>query len=349
MTDSAGMAETSFGQDLTSAVLRNGDHECPGLESAKLLVHIAFHFVEARLPYLRQVLSAFRDYRLRAIEIVVDTNDEATLKALSNMDLGPAVSLSVQVHGELGHPFLLTWKHRHSFAERHREFDYYLYLEDDIRVPWSTFAPWATELPILDHHGWLRGVLRVEPDTRGRLMASDWYRPMHRPVVYEIGGRRYIRPEEPYQACWCCTADQLHRFMRSEAWSEGSHRSSHVRARVPRFTEDWFIRERASLGPIYSVPNTHRMLLPIGGTAKVLKCALVEHLPANYALDPLSRYAKIEVDSLLIGHPKQSGSLRAIVADIRRELMCRGMRVTGPHPFRTIKSWLRKNLKRRAK
>lgn len=324
-------------------------HECNcefrELESATLLVHIAFHFVEGRLRFLREVLTEFREYRLRMIEIVVDTNDEATLKALGEMDLGRSVAIKVRVHRDLKHPFLLTWQHREAFAERQQAFDYYLYLEDDIRVPWTTFAPWAMELPILDQRGWLRGVLRVEPDHKGRLMASDWYRPMRRPVVYEIDGRRYVRPEEPYQACWCCTGDQLRRFVESETWRFGAHRWSHVRSKIPRFSDDWFIRERASLGPIYAAPFMHRLLLPIGESCEVLQSAFVDHLPANYARDARSRYAKIEAKHLLRGKPVREGSVRAIWADLSRELLFLGMRVTGPHPIRAVRSWLSRVLK----
>lgn len=318
-----------------------------GLESATLLVHIAFHFVGSRVEYLRKVLLALCEYRLRSVEIVVDSNDEATLDALDGISLGPGVSLSVRLHRDLEHPFLLTWQHRSAFAERQQEFDYYLYLEDDILVPWSTFEPWARELPILDRHGWLRGVLRVEPDAHGILMASDWYRPVHQPVEYQIDGAQYIRPEEPYQACWCCTREQLQRFARSKAWFLGAHRWSHVRARIPKFSGDWFIRERASLGPIFSPAGTHRMLLPVDSNRAISSNAFVHHLPANYALNAKSRYAKIPVKQLIVGTMVRAGSIRSIAADLQREVLHWAMWLTGPHPVLSLRGWLRRTVRGR--
>ena len=345
MSESTAEIGVSARPSPSESAARDGSSEFPELESATLLVHIAFHFVEARLQYLLEVLGAFREYRLRSIEIVVDSNDEATRHALAGLDLGSAVTLSVQVHRDLTHPFLLTWQHRPAFTARQHDFDYYLYLEDDIRVPWTTFAPWATELPILERHGWLRGVLRVEPDHQGQLMASDWYRPMRNPVVCEVEGRRYIRPEEPYQACWCASRGQLERFLATEAWCRGAHHWSHVRARIPRFDGDWFIRERASLGPIHSPVGSHRTLVPINAAGSVSPVAFVHHLPANYALNPASRYAKIPTEHLLCGDPTLAGSIRAMVANLQRELTHWAMRLTGPHPIRSVRAMLRRLVK----
>jgi hypothetical protein len=248
-----------------------------------LLVHIAFHFVAERWQYLQRVLAGLAEYEIDRLVVIVDSNTPEVGARIAALSLPAHCTVQVAVHPRLAHPFDLTWAHRQHMASEIAAFDYFMYLEDDILVPWATFAAWLRREQAVAAAGYIHGFLRVEFDAAGNPRATDWRRAAQRPARIEIEGVRYIRPTWFYQACWVYSRLTLQRFVRSGAWTRGVHPWSSVMREHRRADLGNLTREYSAFGMACATPGRPRVLLPVNDDAQVRSDCWVYHLPNNYA------------------------------------------------------------------
>jgi len=275
-------ADQSFVHSHTAggeALTRGPEHR----RALSLLVHIAFHYVPHRWQYLERVLSGLTEFELERLVVVIDSNTNDVRRHLASLALPKHVTVRVDVHTELAHPFDLTWAHRKHMASVLDSFDYFMYLEDDIYVPWQTFDAWLRRAESVSGRGFIHGFLRVEFDRAGCPISSDWRSAAHRPTTIEIAGTKYIRPEWFYHACWAYSRATMQHFVRTIAWRRGFHRWS---SEIRRHRHDGnYTREFSAFGMACAAPGRPRVLLPVDDQGRVPADAWVFHLPNNYAQD----------------------------------------------------------------
>lgn len=256
-------------QDILSTLLpRSDDSESI---SGRALIHIAFHFDRGRLPYLREILLNLASYPFKSSTIVLDTNSPQTGRALQDLDC------EIEIHHfpDLPHPHLLTWACRQHFKESVNNYEYFLYLEDDILIPRQAILRWFREKEALKAHGFWPGFLRVELDRRKELVASDFKDQATSPKIVEIQGAKYLSPPFEYQACWVYDRDMLSAFLNSGLFDMPSAKAAE--------TQD--VRAIAALGMTFSSPPkgfASRHLLPLTNDCRISPEAFVFHLPSNY-------------------------------------------------------------------
>ena len=248
-----------------------------------LLVHVAFHFAAHRWQYLERVLAGLAEFEIDRLLVVIDSNTNDVSERLAALSLPSHCDVRVDVHADLSHPFDLTWAHRRHMASALESFDYFMYLEDDIFVPWQTFDEWLRRSESVSNRGFIRGFLRIESNLAGCPVASDWLRPAKRPSAIEIDGVKYIRPEWFYHACWVYSRRTMQHFVRSEAWIRGFHRWSSVARRYRHARKSRYTREFAAFGMACAAPGRPRILLPVDDSGQIPSDAWVYHLPNTYA------------------------------------------------------------------
>jgi hypothetical protein len=248
-----------------------------------LLVHVAFHFAPHRWQYLERVLAGLAEFEIDRVLVVVDCNTNDVSDRLAALLLAGHCNVRVDVHPDLSHPFDLTWAHRGHMASALESFDYFMYLEDDIYVPWQTFDAWLRRSESVCNRGFIHGFLRVEFDLAGHPVSSDWRRSAKRPPAIEIDGVKYIRPEWFYQACWVYSRRTMRRFVRSDAWTRGIHPWSSVTRGHRHSGGVNYAREFSAFGMACAAPGRPRILLPVNDSGQIPSDAWVYHLPNNYA------------------------------------------------------------------
>jgi hypothetical protein len=260
----------------------------PDFASARLLVHIAFHYSPGRERYLERVLQGIRKYHFAGLRLVVDTNVEAareiTLPAAEGMDL------HWRIHDQLKDPFELTWQHRLAMPASIDQFDYFMYMEDDMLVPFPALQRWRSDSVKLWPRGYLRAFLRTECNSAGDQVVTDQTEPARAGNYRLLSREAWYYPENPYHALWIYSREQLREFISSPAWIDGNN-------------PEWGIRERAAGGMIWAHGEPHRCLLPLDSTRRVHPDAWIRHLPNNYALDPESEYGRLSLEQLHSGNP----------------------------------------------
>lgn len=258
---------------------RRGESQRQG----SLLAHIPFHYVPQRWQYLERVLAALGEYKLERVVAVVDSNTSDVCALVEGLSLPGHIDVRVDVHENLAHPFGLTWAHRKNMARSLESFDTFMYLEDDIHVPWKTFEAWLRRQDVVGRRGYIQGFLRVESDVAGRAVSTDWRRPLRRPRVIQIGEARYVRPEAFYQACWVYARSVMQRFVATDAWVRGFHRWSSVTRGHRNLGDANYAREFSAFGMACATPGRPRVLLPVDAHGQIARDAWVWHLPNNYA------------------------------------------------------------------
>jgi len=262
----------------------------PPFASSKLIVHIAFHFVEDRVKYLETIITNLQSYEFLQIDIVIDTNSTEAMKKVSFEKTHSNTSITFRVHNDLSHPYLLTWRHRSSMSESLDDYDYFMYLEDDIYVPFEALHRWRSDSCLLYPFGYLRGFLRVEKDKNGTLVCVDQHKRAKVRNLVRVEDSLYYSPHVPYQAFWICDHQQMMHFICSPAWKDNK--------------SDWCIRERAASGMTLLLRKNHKnqkhnLLIPLDKNDKIPKEVLVYHLPNNYADNPNVLASKLGVDKLM--------------------------------------------------
>jgi hypothetical protein len=190
---------------------------------ARLLVCVAAHFSPHRLPYLDAVLRRFLLTYPAPVHVALHTNNASALAVHIDglVDLAPAVSaraVSVHAVSGLAHPYLLTWAHRRTVADAAAAgaYDVFMYVEDDIDVPYAAYVRHLENLDLLwpsaspaflrsevgSASGQEDGGVIVNPDnlnTTTRLTTS----------LVKVGGRLFARPANAYWAGWVLRADAV--------------------------------------------------------------------------------------------------------------------------------------------
>lgn len=166
----------------------------------KLLVCIAAHYAPERIKYLEQVLSALIEYKCD-VDVIIDTND-------FNFPLIDSASHKRFVHPNLAHPFHLTQMHRQHFKEQIENYDWFMYLEDDMLVPWDNFLSYTEKFEML----WpmfVPSFFRIE-ERGGEQYVSDVIQ-KHPPQYIQLGDKFYFEFPFPqnYHAFWIASKQAL--------------------------------------------------------------------------------------------------------------------------------------------
>jgi hypothetical protein len=268
-------------------ILNKVTESFPEFSTSSLLVHIAFHYNEDRFKYLFSVLEKISLYDFERIDVYIDTNSEKLLPGVALSDYPGVSSIEVSLHENLDHPFLLTWAHRANMESLKDEYDYFMYVEDDIAVSYDSLLKWREDSIFLDDYGKIRGFIRTEVNAKNELVSSDYKKPIKCKEIVFIDEKTFIAPANPYQGFWFYSKKQFDGFYGSECWVSGNC--------------DWGVRERASAGMIWkdSEPQEgHCLVIPLINQS-IPGYVYVDHLPNNYALNNKEKHGSLKISKIV--------------------------------------------------
>ena len=151
--------------------------------------------------------------------ITTDTNSAAAADMIRRF----CAPHEIRVHSDLKNPKLLAWTHRKAMKSAFADFDYFLYIEDDILLTPAGINIWLERLPSLVKHDFLPGfLLRVEENRNGELVSSDF---SHRTVVmryYSSTISHTYTPNSLIRPCGFTTEKEtMRRFISSDTFESG--------------------------------------------------------------------------------------------------------------------------------
>jgi hypothetical protein len=228
----------------------------------KILVCIAFHYVESRLIYVKQLINNYATFDAD-VDIIVDCNQDVKLDA------------KVCVHN-LEHPYHLTWMHRKHFADNIDEYDYFMYVEDDMLVTYEAFNEYICNFDKLWELGCVPSFIRVE-QYNGKKFVTD-ITSFQSVDLISVNGKFFGTLSQPYHAFWIMPKKQLKESMTND------------------FVKLDISRENAASYPMWEL---HKNPMVIIEGNQISRLCFSYHLANNYASDPNTYFGKIEVKNIL--------------------------------------------------
>ena len=128
-----------------------------------IVVHISFFYSRGRFKYLTEVIREIGSYDYET-DIYVHTNRNFSKHILGEYTNG---KLEIVVHKLPKGPFYLTWAHRDLMLSQRDQYDVFMYIEDDIRVPKAAISYWLNYKDRLLEIDLNLGFLRIEIDRDG--------------------------------------------------------------------------------------------------------------------------------------------------------------------------------------
>jgi hypothetical protein len=108
-----------------------------------LLVCISAHYNPDRTKYLEEVIYKLRSTYKVSLDIIIDT------QTFNYEHLNNSENMQVFVHQNLKHPFHLTWCHREHIKNSIDRYKNFMYIEDDMDVPFENYQNYLENFKIL--------------------------------------------------------------------------------------------------------------------------------------------------------------------------------------------------------
>jgi hypothetical protein len=183
----------------------------------KLLVSIPFHFAPERIGYFkRAALCYLQTYINYNVSLAVDTNSEQGADAilLTLNDFRDKITISI--HNSLEHPHHLTWAHRRRFVNEINNYDFFMYAEDDIHVPYESFTNYIHNFSIL-WPNYIPGFIRLVKKS-GTYRVSDFPREtvLRKWQIIRRQNKIFYPLEFPYHGFWIMPQKQLKKAINNE-------------------------------------------------------------------------------------------------------------------------------------
>lgn len=230
-----------------------------------LLACISHHSAPGRIEYLRQVLNGFAEYELTC-DIIIDTNVAA-------LDVR-GENLTVVSHVSLEHPFFLAWAHRrHMMKERIEDYRYFMYIEDDIYLPFENFEHYQRNFELLWPQ-YVPSFIRVE-----EFEGEEYVLDVTERQACQLIGSRFCTLTQPYHAFWIMPQWALKQNMRDD---------------FVRLSDS---REMAASYPMWEL---NKMPVVELDGKQISRTCFAYHLPNNYAPCKTSPHGKIRVADIFL-------------------------------------------------
>jgi hypothetical protein len=235
-----------------------------------ILVCVSFHYVESRFSNFKKVVDIIKNYPHNT-KIIVDTNQY--------FDMG---DVDIVIHDNLWHPYQLAWEHRKHVLSNLDDYDYFMYVEDDMYVPYESFSEFVENFDDL-WPKYIPGFIRVET-YNGEDYVVDIYTHKSKSSIIEINNKKYIGLNYPehYHAFWILPQKQL-----KEIISEKFYMLSKC-------------REHAASCVLWGdfSPRPIALIRVEDGTVSTKSFSY--HLSNNYSSNPDNQFGKIKLSKIIV-------------------------------------------------
>lgn len=249
-----------------------------------IAIHVSFFYIESRIQYVNRIIDATNQYDCVA-DIYIHTNiPELEPSLLSRYTNGSLLIISHDL--SLEHPFYLTWKCRPLLKTQMDDYDAFMYIEDDILVPWKAIQYWINNNERLIAQNYNLGFLRIEIAADGEEYISDLYGERLDTIIQLDDGLPYcLNNKNPYCAFWIYNKAEFKRFAENPYYDI---------QKIP----DYAIREKSAIG-LHGIQNYwyKGTVIPIVGDGLAVDCR-VYHMPNNYVVDD-SPFATIRFEDAI--------------------------------------------------
>jgi hypothetical protein len=257
----------------------------------KILICICFHYTDDGVQYLKKIVDNCLSYPMD-VEIIIDTNeDNEVMDEFNNKS-----NIAVAYHTNLEHPYHLTWKHREHMAQLIDDYDYFMYLEHDMLVPYENFVEYTKNFPILYPMGFVPSFIRVE-EANSKEYVSDLLGPQEDLFSLKVDGKVFANLTHPYHAFWIMPQKELAESIAIGGKAIMYGVNSRDIFKSPFYAPDAINRELAASWVMWQLNKVPLVLLE---GDRISPLCYSYHTTNSYATDPTHPHGKMELENLII-------------------------------------------------
>ena len=246
----------------------------------KITKHISFYFLIDRIVYINNIIDETNKYEYTT-DIFIHTDNIDLQEGVFNNYTNGCIKI---IYHDLStiHPFYLTWKCRELLQQQRNEYDVFMYIEDDILVPYKAIQYWLEYNQILLEMNYNLGFVRIEVED-GIEYITDLYGEIFDTFI-DLNEKKYcVNNKNPYCAFWIYNKNEFNNFVDSKYYD------------INNIT-GYGIREKSAIGLHGSNTNWYKnTLIPIVNNKLIEDCKIY-HMPNNYVLDKNTLFATIKFD-----------------------------------------------------
>ena len=246
----------------------------------KITKHISFYFLIDRVIYINNIIDETNKYEYTT-DIFIHTNNIDLHEDMFNNYTNGYIKI---IYHDLSNinPFYLTWKCRELLEQQRDKYDIFMYIEDDILVPYKAIKYWLKYNQTLLESNYNLGFVRIEIDN-GIEYITDLYGEILDTFIVLNEKKYCVNNKYPYCAFWIYNKNEFNNFINSKYYNINN-------------ISGYNIREKSAIG-LHGI-NTHyykNTLIPIVNNKLIEECKIY-HMPNNYVTNKNTLFAKIKFD-----------------------------------------------------
>jgi hypothetical protein len=249
----------------------------------KITKHISFYFLLDRIIYINAIIDETNKYEY-VTDIFIHTNNIDLMESAFNSYTNGCIKT---IYHDLSNtdPFYLTWKCRELLQQQQDEYDIFMYIEDDILVPFKAIAYWLEYNEELIEMNYNLGFVRIEIENRIEYI-TDLFGEQFDTII-NLNKKEYcVNNKNPYCAFWIYNKNEFIKFVNSNYYNINN---------IPNYG----IREKSAIGLHGDGTNWYKnTLIPIIN-GKLIENCKIYHMPNNYVINKTTAFATVEFDKAI--------------------------------------------------
>jgi len=251
----------------------------------RITKHISFYYFENRILYVNKIIDETNNYELET-DIYIHTNNKNLEESAFNKYTNGCIKI---VYHDLSHinPFYLTWKCRDLLRQQKDEYDIFMYIEDDILVPYKAIKYWLEYNEKLIEMKYNLGFVRIEVKNNDEYITD--LEGVKFDTIINLEDKTYcVNNKSTYCAFWIYNKNEFNKFVNSKYYDINN---------IDCFYSN-MIREKSAIG-LTNVNGWYKnTIIPIINNNLIYNCRIY-HMPNNYVTDKTNGFATIKFDEAI--------------------------------------------------
>ena len=245
----------------------------------KITKHITFFYLENRIQYINRIIDETNKYEYLT-DIYIHTNNKKLEPTSFNKYTNGCLHI---IYHDLTNidPFLLSWKCRDLLQQQKNDYDIFMYIEDDILVPYTAIKYWLKYDTIMKKVNCNVGFVRIEVENDTEYITDLFAEKLD--TITHFGGQSYcVNNKNPYCAFWIYDKIDFNKFVSSEYYDMNN-------------IHGYGTREKSAIG-LHSIHTKwyNATLIPIRNNNQLIDDCRIYHMPNNYVVDKTMVLATIK-------------------------------------------------------
>jgi hypothetical protein len=258
----------------------------------RITKHITFFYLENRLIYINNIINETNNYEFTT-DIYIHTNNISLNEYSINKYTNGCIKIIYHNLSNI-HPYYLTWKCRDLLKQQKNEYDIFMYIEDDILVPYKAIKYWLKYNEKLIEMNYNLGFVRIEVENNIDYITD--LPGVQLDTIINLDDTTYcVNNINPYCAFWIYNKNEFNRFVNSEHYDITNLPNYDIK----ESSDLGLLRERSAFG-LHGFGSTwyKNTLIPIIDNKLIDDCKIY-HMPNNYVVIKSVSFATIKFNEAI--------------------------------------------------